>query len=319
MTRLSILLSIVLSLFIIHSAKAQEIDEQMINAQLRYIKEKAELTRREYQRFAVIYLEYNKALYELNRSFIPKNQKRDNFLNDMPLGIRFNGQSEDYYKKWNEINRSYIEKLEKQLHDSTRQKIGIAQWELGQRIWKEWSEKSRKNMERQIGMIRMIDQDVWRQNGFQSQSPFHQPQIQGQQRNFEEINKYFQDHPEERKRFEEQHKYFQENPEEFKKFQEQMELKRKENEERWKEMADQQKQWWENYWEEWNKKEQFRRENNRMHPAPKQQRPFPQIKDSDSVRSVWPTVPRFNMEAPESQSPMWNFPYQRDRSRRILR
>ncbi len=317
MTRLSILLSIVLSLFITHSANAQEIDEQMINAQLRYIKEKAELTRREYQRFAVIYLEYNKALYELNRSLIPQNNRRDNFFNDMPLGIRLNEQSEDYYKKWNEINRSYIEKLEKQLHDSTRQKIGIAQWELGQRIWKEWSEKSRKNMERQIGMIRMIDQGVWRQNGFQSQPPFHQPQIQGQQRNFEEINRYFQDHPEERKRFEEQHKYFQENPEEFKKFQEQMELKRKENEERWKEMADQQKQWWENYWEEWNKKEQFRRENNRIYPAPKQQRPFPQIKDSDSVRNVRPTAPRFNMEVPES--PMWNFPYQWDRSRRVLR
>ena len=200
MSRLPVLLSILFCLFVTQSVKAQEMDEQMINAQLRYIKEKSDLTRREYQRFALIYMEYNKALYELNKSLIPQNNDGNGLFSNMPLGIRLNEQSEEYYEKWNQINKTYREKLEKQLPDSTRQKIGIAQWELGQRIWKEWAEKSQKTQERQMGMIRMIDQGDWRPGGFQ-------PQMQGQQRSFEDINKYLQDHPEERKRFEEQHEY----------------------------------------------------------------------------------------------------------------
>lgn len=300
MSRLPVLLSILFCLFVTQSVKAQEMDEQMINAQLRYIKEKSDLTRREYQRFALIYMEYNKALYELNKSLIPQNNDGNGLFSNMPLGIRLNEQSEEYYEKWNQINKTYREKLEKQLPDSTRQKIGIAQWELGQRIWKEWAEKSQKTQERQMGMIRMIDQGDWRPGGFQ-------PQMQGQQRSFEDINKYLQDHPEERKRFEEQHEYWQDHPEEFEQFHEQMEQQRKQNEERWKEMADQQKQWWENYWDEWNRNGQFRR-NSPIFSDPRQQRIFPPRRDSDSVRNNWQhNLPQPNVGAP---GPTWNGPSQ---------
>ena len=44
----------------------------MINAQLRFIKENARLTKREYQRFEKIYLEYNVQLFELNKEQMQK-------------------------------------------------------------------------------------------------------------------------------------------------------------------------------------------------------------------------------------------------------
>ena len=49
------------------SATAQnKMNEDMLNAQLRFIKENANLTKREYQKFAKIYIEYNNRLFELN-------------------------------------------------------------------------------------------------------------------------------------------------------------------------------------------------------------------------------------------------------------
>ena len=115
------------------SVMAQERDEQMINASLRFIKENANLTKKEYEKFAKIYIEYNEALVKLNRELKP--------------------ESRDYMKRWQEINSDYMKKLDKALPDSTRQKVGVAQWELGQKIWGERSEQNRQYSERQFQMM----------------------------------------------------------------------------------------------------------------------------------------------------------------------
>jgi len=112
---------------------AHDRDEQMINASLRFIKENANLTKREYARFAKIYIEYNEQLVKLNRDLKP--------------------ESHDYMKRWQEINSDYMQKLDKALPDSTRQKVGIAQWELGQKVWGERIEQTRKYTERQFQMM----------------------------------------------------------------------------------------------------------------------------------------------------------------------
>ena len=111
----------------------QDRDEQMINASLRFIKENANLTKKEYEKFAKIYIEYNEQLVKLNRELKP--------------------ESRDYMKRWQEINSDYMQKLDKALPDSTRQKVGIAQWELGQKVWGERSEQTRIHTERQFQMM----------------------------------------------------------------------------------------------------------------------------------------------------------------------
>ena len=111
----------------------QERDEQMINASLRFIKENANLTKKEYEKFAKIYIEYNEQLAKLNRELQP--------------------ESRDYMKRWQEINSGYMQKLDKALPDSTRQKVGVAQWELGQKVWGQRSEQTRMNSERQFQMM----------------------------------------------------------------------------------------------------------------------------------------------------------------------
>ena len=112
---------------------AQDRDEQMINASLRFIKENANLTKKEYDKFAKIYIEYNEQLAKLNRELKP--------------------ESRDYMKRWQEINSDYMQKLNKALPDSTRQKVGVAQWELGQKVWGERSEQTRIHSERQFQMM----------------------------------------------------------------------------------------------------------------------------------------------------------------------
>lgn len=140
--------------------KAQDrpdMSEQMIHAQLRFITEKAHLTKKEYRSFAPIYLEYNKALFELNKDQMPV--MGPGVLGGtgipggmgMPFDFRPDQKQQEYGKKWATINDTYRVKLEKALPDSTRQKIGMAQWELGQKIWQEWAEKGREAMERQFG------------------------------------------------------------------------------------------------------------------------------------------------------------------------
>jgi len=136
--------------------------EQMIHAQLRFITEKAHLTKKEYRSFAPIYIEYNKALLELNKDQQPGMKPGgmgmpQGMPQGMPGGIGMpfdfhpDQKQQEYGKKWAEINDNYRVKLEKALPDSTRQKIGMAQWELSQKIWQEWAEKGREAMERQFG------------------------------------------------------------------------------------------------------------------------------------------------------------------------
>ena len=148
---------------------SQDLDEEMINAQLRFIKENARLTKKEYQRFAKIYMEYNIQLYELNKEQMQKaetNRKSDvnPFGGMMPFGSEHDMQeANEYMKKWNEINSSYLKRLEDSLPDSTREKIGIAQWELGQRIWKQWAEQNKKIMSQQMEEMRKHNEQMWNQ------------------------------------------------------------------------------------------------------------------------------------------------------------
>ena len=115
------------------SLMAQDRDEQMINASLRFIKENANLTKKEYDKFAKLYIEYNEQLAKLNRELTP--------------------ESHDYMKRWQEINSDYMQKLNKALPDSTRQKVSVAQWELGQKVWGQRTEQTRRNTERQFQMM----------------------------------------------------------------------------------------------------------------------------------------------------------------------
>lgn len=133
MKRLLTILGMLFAMSLCAFAAAQEDrDEQMINASLRFIKEKANLTKKEYQKFAGIYTEYNEQLAKLNRELKPENP--------------------DYLKRWNTVNDEYTSKLKKELPDTTRTKIGIAQWELGQKIWNQWSERNRHEMDMQTQM-----------------------------------------------------------------------------------------------------------------------------------------------------------------------
>lgn len=147
---------------------SQDLDEEMINAQLRFIKENAHLTKKEYQRFAKIYLEYNVQLFELNKEQMKKAEANRNSGGDPFIGIPFGPgrdmtETNEYMKKWNEINSSYLKRLEDNLPDSTREKIGIAQWELGQRIWEQWSEHNKKVMSEQMEEMRKRHEQMWNQ------------------------------------------------------------------------------------------------------------------------------------------------------------
>lgn len=115
------------------SMMAQDRDEQMINASLRFIKENASLTKKEYEKFAKLYIEYNEQLAKLNRELKP--------------------DSRDYMKRWQTINDDYMKKLEKALPDSTRQKVSVAQFELGQKVWAQRTEQNRQHAERQFQMM----------------------------------------------------------------------------------------------------------------------------------------------------------------------
>ena len=133
MRKLWTALFILAGLFLSQTSQAQDRDEQMINASLRFIKENANLTKKEYDKFAKLYIEYNEQLAKLNRELKP--------------------ESRDYMKRWQAINDDYMKKLDKALPESTRQKGGVAQWELGQKVWGQWSDQNRRNSERQFRMM----------------------------------------------------------------------------------------------------------------------------------------------------------------------
>lgn len=142
-----------------YSVFAQDsMNEEMINAQLRFIKENAELTKREYQKFAKIYIEYNERLFELNKGQQGRNQNPiSSFMFGAPSGNR------EYMKKWKEINDDYLEQLSEALSESTRAKVGKAQWELGQKMWSQYAERNKKIMERQMQNMQMYQQMVWKE------------------------------------------------------------------------------------------------------------------------------------------------------------
>lgn len=133
MRKLLTALLILAGLFLSQSSMAQNRDEQMINASLRFIKENANLTKKEYEKFAKLYIDYNEQLAKLNRELKP--------------------ESRDYMKRWQTINDDYMKKMEKALPDSTRQKIGVAQFELGQKVWNQRSEQNRQHTEQQFRMM----------------------------------------------------------------------------------------------------------------------------------------------------------------------
>jgi len=178
------LVTVLFMLFVLFQAlpmAAQERDEEMINASLRFIKEKANLSKKEYQKFAKIYIEYNEQLAKLNRELKPDNP--------------------DYMKRWNLVNDDYTGKLAKELEDSTRTKIGIAQFELGQKIWKQWYDRNQHEMDMQTQM--------WMRSAqMNRQFMMMQPQIMDARRR---------------------------------------QMQNMEN------VSQQQRQWWENYWKNWQR------------------------------------------------------------------
>lgn len=133
MKKLWTALLILAGLLLSQPSMGQDRDEQMINASLRFIKENANLTKKEYDKFAKIYIEYNEQLAKLNHELKP--------------------ESREYMKRWQAINDDYMQKLNKALPDSTRQKVGVAQWELGQKVWGQWSEQNRNTAQRQFQMM----------------------------------------------------------------------------------------------------------------------------------------------------------------------
>lgn len=133
---------------------AQDNDQQMLNAQLRFISEKANLTKKEYQKFAKIYLEYNQQLMQLNREQYPEGTPMNMF--SMPMGRADFGRNA-YSEKWNKLYSDYRSKLEKALPDTTISKIGLAQFELGQKIWNQWADENRKIQQQQIEFWRDME------------------------------------------------------------------------------------------------------------------------------------------------------------------
>lgn len=127
---------------------------EMTNAQLRFIKENAQLTKKEYKKFAVLYVDYVNALYKLNSSSMPGSHQVNGsspMFFGMPFDFRPDSrQQEDYMKKWNEINETYRSGMEKQLSEDARKRIADAQWKLGQKIWEEWTERSRHNAQQNV-------------------------------------------------------------------------------------------------------------------------------------------------------------------------
>lgn len=155
MKRILLLLCFVLGLS--SSLFSQENDQQMLNAQLRFISEKAKLTKKEYQKFAKIYLEYNQQLIQLNREQYPEGTPVNVFSMPMPMMGRNDFGRNSYSEKWNKINSEYRSRLEKALPDTTISKIGLAQFELGQKIWKQWADENLKIQEQQMNFWRDME------------------------------------------------------------------------------------------------------------------------------------------------------------------
>lgn len=158
MKRFLVVVGFVLLPFIIFAQNAAMLDAdvftEMTNAQLRFIKENAQLTKKEYKKFAILYIDYVNALYKLNSSSMPGSQQVNGgppVFFGMPYDFRPDSrQQENYMKKWNEINETYRSGMEKQLSEDARKRIADAQWQLGQKIWEEWTDRSRRNAQQNV-------------------------------------------------------------------------------------------------------------------------------------------------------------------------
>lgn len=125
----------------------------MLNAQLRFIKENASLSRTEYRRFARIYKEYHLALVELNSEYAGHGM----------AWAAPNDSSNSYLQRWSIINETYGEDLERYLSEDARIRIGKAQWELGQVLWQRWAQEHKKMIELQMQQFQAYQQMYWKE------------------------------------------------------------------------------------------------------------------------------------------------------------
>lgn len=255
---LSILAVFLISLFVLVYAQPagnhmenlspEEKQEKMIYAQLKFIMEKAQLTKKEYSKFSKIYIAYQKELFELNESSLSV-QKQDSIFEMRNPRMPFapSRPSNEFFEKWQKINGDYLSKLEKSLSEDTRQKIGAAQLELNQKLWNRWSQDSQRDFRRTIGAYGMM--------GFNMQHggmPFSPRQDVFVAPNYTDIHDWFRNNPQEQERFKKQREYWEQHPEEFKEFQKRMAEQQKQNQERWNNMTDERRQWNRNFRNAWH-------------------------------------------------------------------
>lgn len=246
---MSILSFVLLSAgMMLNAQPSQERQERMIYAQLKFIMEKAELTKKEYSRFSKIYIEYQNKLFELNESNLSGQSHRDELdVRNPHMPFTPQQPSKEYFEKWEKINSEYLSKLEKNISEATRQKIGQAQLELNQKLWNRWSQDSQRDFRRNLGAYGMM--------GFNMQHggiPFSPKQNVFVAPNYQDIHEWFKNNPQEQERFQKQREYWQQHPEEFKEFQIRMAEQQKQNQERWNNMTNERRRWNSNFRNAWH-------------------------------------------------------------------
>lgn len=228
----------------------EEKQEKMIYAQLKFIMEKAQLTKKEYSKFSKIYIAYQKELFDLNESNMSVQKHEYEELSDvrnsyMPFAPA--KPSNEFFEKWQKINGDYLSKLEKNLSENTRQKIGAAQLELNQKLWNRWSQDSQRDFRRSLGAYGMM--------GFNMQHggmPFSPRQNLFVAPNYTDIHNWLRNNPQEQERLKNQREYWQQHPEEYKEFQMRMAEQQKQNQERWNNMSNERRRWNRNFRNAWH-------------------------------------------------------------------
>ncbi len=232
---------LIMSVLMVMSGFAQNPDEnrqeQMIYAQLKYIMEKAELTKREYSKFSKIYVEYQKSLLELNSQNVQRSAENDFHNPHMPFAPGNPGK--EYFEKWEEINNEYLKQIEKIFPEEKLQKIGQAQFELNQKIWNRWSQETQRDFRRNLGAYGMM--------GFNMEHPnfFVAPNVQ-------DIQYWLHGNPQEQERLKQQREYWQQHPEEFKEFQKRVAEQQQQNQERWNNLSGERNNWNQNFRRAWH-------------------------------------------------------------------
>ena len=237
---------LIMSVLMVMSGFAQNPDEnrqeQMIYAQLKFIMEKAQLTKKEYSKFSKIYIAYQKELFDLNESNMSVQKHEYEELSDvrnsyMPFAPA--KPSNEFFEKWQKINGDYLSKLEKNLSENTRQKIGTAQLELNQKLWNRWSQDSQRDFRRNLGAYGMMGFNMGHPNFFVA------PNVQ-------DIQYWLHGNPQEQERLKQQREYWQQHPEEFKEFQIRMSEQQRQNQERWNNLSGERNNWNQNFRRAWH-------------------------------------------------------------------